>query len=51
VLNQAKGEIRNQYLSSAKAQKVLQWRPAYGLERGLVETIDWYTAFLAEGLS
>jgi CDP-glucose 4,6-dehydratase len=51
VLNQAKGEIRNQYLSSEKAQQVLQWLPSYSLDRGLVETIGWYTKFLAEGLS
>jgi CDP-glucose 4,6-dehydratase len=51
VLNQAKGEIRNQYLSSAKARQVLDWRPSCSLERGLAETIDWYARFFAEGLS
>lgn len=45
ILNQAKGEIRNQYLSSAKAARVLNWTFAYTLEQGLRETIDWYTNF------
>ncbi|MHB8654738.1 MAG: GDP-mannose 4,6-dehydratase [Terriglobia bacterium] len=46
VLNEAKGEIRNQYLSSAKASRVLNWKPAYSLDEGLRETIDWYVKFL-----
>jgi CDP-glucose 4,6-dehydratase len=45
VLNQARGEIRNQYLSSAKAARVLHWKPAYTLEQGLAETISWYKGF------
>jgi CDP-glucose 4,6-dehydratase len=45
VLNNAKGEIRNQYLSAAKAARVLKWKTAYSLESGLSETIDWYRAF------
>jgi CDP-glucose 4,6-dehydratase len=42
VLNQAKGEIRNQYLSSEKAKRVLGWTPAYSLKQGLQETVAWY---------
>ena len=45
ILNSAKGEIRNQYLSSAKAERLLHWKPAYALERGLAETIRWYQDF------
>jgi CDP-glucose 4,6-dehydratase len=48
VLNQAKGEIRNQYLSSAKAARVLGWRPVYTLDDGLTETIEWYKKYLGE---
>jgi len=45
ILNSAKGEIRNQYLSSAKAERLLHWKPAYDLERGLAETFRWYQDF------
>ena len=45
ILNSAKGEIRNQYLSSAKAAEVLGWKPAYTLEKGLKETLAWYVKF------
>ena len=34
VLNQAKHEIPHQYLSSAKARRLLNWRPEFGLEQG-----------------
>jgi len=47
IQNSAKGEIHDQYLSAAKARRVLGWRPAYPLRDGLAETIDWYRAFLA----
>jgi CDP-glucose 4,6-dehydratase len=47
VLGTARAEIPHQYLSAAKARRVLGWQPAWDLERGLRETIDWYTGFLA----
>ena len=46
ILNAAQGEIRNQYLSSAKAEKMLHWKPSFDLERGLKETLQWYREFL-----
>jgi len=46
ILNAAHSEIRNQYLDSSKAKRLLNWMPNYGLEKGLVETIDWYKGFL-----
>lgn len=38
----ARGEIKNQYLDSGKAQELLGWRPLCTLEEGLAETIAWY---------
>jgi CDP-glucose 4,6-dehydratase len=45
IRNKATGEIRDQYLSSAKARRLLGWRAAYGLDKGLAETIAWYRGF------
>ena len=42
VLNEAKGEIPHQYLSSAKARDMLRWSSHITIEEGLKETIDWY---------
>ncbi|MFA5392041.1 MAG: GDP-mannose 4,6-dehydratase [Candidatus Omnitrophota bacterium] len=42
ILNETRYEIRNQYLSSLKARKVLGWRAAHGLHEGLSKTIGWY---------
>jgi len=47
VQNTAAGEIRAQYLSVAKAQRLLNWRPQFTLEQGLAETIAWYREHLA----
>jgi CDP-glucose 4,6-dehydratase len=42
VINTAKCEIKKQYLSSAKARKVLGWKPKHTLEEGMRKTIAWY---------
>lgn len=47
VMNEASNEIREQYLDSRKAAKVLGWKPEFDFERGLARTIEWYRAFLA----
>jgi CDP-glucose 4,6-dehydratase len=49
VLDQARAEIRDQYLDSTKAQRRLGWSARYSLEDGLEETIAWYVAFLDGG--
>lgn len=46
ILNQARYEIRDQYLASAKARRVLNWKPLHSLEKGLKKTLGWYSLFL-----
>jgi len=46
VRNEASNEIRHQYLSAARARKLLHWAPLFTLEEGLRQTIRWYTEFL-----
>lgn len=48
VLNEAHGEIKNQYLDSSKARQLLNWQPKHDIENGLLETIEWYRNFLNE---
>lgn len=42
ILNEAKYEIKHQYLASQKARKILNWKPQHTLDEGLKKTIDWY---------
>jgi CDP-glucose 4,6-dehydratase len=46
VRNEATNEIRHQYLSAAKARRVLGWEPLFTLDEGLRRTVDWYRNFL-----
>jgi CDP-glucose 4,6-dehydratase len=46
ILNQSSNEIRNQYLSAAKARRMLDWSPLHTLDQGLEKTVDWYRGFL-----
>jgi CDP-glucose 4,6-dehydratase len=45
VLNEASGEIKEQWLSSAKARSSLGWEPLYSLDEGLRRTVEWYRGF------
>jgi len=45
VLNEASNEIRHQYLSAAKARRVLGWGPLFNLDEALSLTINWYKEF------
>ncbi|MDD1660186.1 MAG: GDP-mannose 4,6-dehydratase [Methanomicrobiales archaeon] len=47
VLATSRHEIQEQYLSIAKARKVLKWKPRTRLAGGLEETIAWYREVLA----
>jgi CDP-glucose 4,6-dehydratase len=43
----AKHEIAHQWLSAAKARRVLKWAPRFTLDDGLDRTIAWYREFLS----
>src|SRR5580704_2388454 len=42
IQNIASSEIREQYLDASKARERLGWRPRYGMEEAIRETVDWY---------
>ena len=44
-MDTVKAEIKDQYLSSQKARKILEWSPQYSLEEGLKETYEWYKKY------
>lgn len=46
ILNEVKNEILDEYLSPAKAEQAIGWRPQYTLAGGLKEAMDWYKAYL-----
>jgi len=46
VINTAQSEIRDQYLSSDKAKRLLGWQARWSLEEGLTKTFRWYETFL-----
>ena len=39
-------EIDSQFLSAAKARKVLGWEPTFSVEQALAETVAWYRSHL-----
>jgi CDP-glucose 4,6-dehydratase len=47
IQNEASNEIREQYLSSAKARKLLKWKPLVSLDEGLGRTVSWYRDYLS----
>jgi CDP-glucose 4,6-dehydratase len=51
VLNQAQGEIVDQYLDASKAATRLGWRAVCPMEEALAETISWYVKFLESGVA
>lgn len=50
ILNEARYEIKDQYLSSKKVRKIMSWKPRYTLEKGLKKTIEWYAVAIKERL-
>lgn len=48
IRNNATNEIREQYASSEKARRLLNWEPRFSLEEGLRRTIAWYRSYLSK---
>lgn len=46
ILNEVSHEIKKQYLSAKKAHTLLGWKPKYDIEKGFIETINWYKKYL-----
>lgn len=50
IRGEATNEIPEQYLSSAKARRLLDgWKPRHGIEEGLARTVGWYRELLGAG--
>jgi len=48
ICGEATGEIKHQYLSAAKARKVLGWKTLYAIDEALKKTVSWYKGFLRD---
>lgn len=48
IRDTATAEIKDQYLSSEKARRLLAWQPRFDLETGLKRTVGWYVSFLKD---
>ena len=48
ILGTASHEIDSQYLSAAKARKMLGWSPTLTTEEALGQTVEWYRGHLAD---
>ncbi|HWB87520.1 MAG TPA: GDP-mannose 4,6-dehydratase [Bryobacteraceae bacterium] len=48
VLGENRGEIKDQWLGTAKARQELGWEPRFTLQEALSETIDWYRDYFAK---
>jgi CDP-glucose 4,6-dehydratase len=42
IRNEARAEIKNQFLSAKKAREMLGWKPVYTVDDALARTIGWY---------
>jgi CDP-glucose 4,6-dehydratase len=47
VRNEASNEIRDQYLDSAKARRMLGWAPVFAFDDSLRATVEWYKGHFA----
>lgn len=51
IENTASLEIQKQYLSAEKFRKASNWKPQFGLEEALSETVEWYRHYFTENES
>lgn len=51
IRNEASYEIREQYLSSEKARRVLGWQPQMNFDEALEVTANWYREYLNQAAS
>ncbi|MCX7704685.1 MAG: GDP-mannose 4,6-dehydratase [bacterium] len=51
IQNEIQHEIRNQYLSSNKARKLLGWNVNHSLEKSLKKTYRWYNDYFMKDVS
>lgn len=49
ILDEVTNEIPHQYLTAAKARRLLNWTPSFSLEEGLERAIAWYVRHLTGG--
>lgn len=48
ILNEVNIEIKNQYLSCEKDEKLLGWKAKFNLKDALIESYKWYKSFFKE---
>jgi CDP-glucose 4,6-dehydratase len=48
IRDEARHEIRHQYLDATKARQMLGWTPLFTLDAALERTVAWYQHFLTE---
>lgn len=48
IMNEATNEIKYQYLTSEKARTILNWKPQYTLDQGLMDTLHWYEGYFRD---
>jgi CDP-glucose 4,6-dehydratase len=47
IRREAQNEIPHQYLSAAKARRMLNWTPSFELDDALMETVAWYRRYFS----
>ena len=48
ICGEATGEIKHQFLSAAKARRMLGWEPLFTIDEALQETAGWYERFFRD---